>query len=260
MASFVVGAATVAWTAGGESALLDGSEKSAVVNINAPDIDTTAFGAGLVSRSFIGGLYDWTIDVEAQFNPAMIGSAGNVTWSSGYAANVKSWNLSIDTDTPESTAFSPTVAARSYAIGLSSGTGSFEAFQDDSTVVVLPASAPTAARFIVSDSTNDWSLDPNIIATQVAVNNTVGEIATATYNFRTSGVIAADNATTTWAGQFFADGNVAAPVSGTFVLTSVAGQTFTGSAFRSNITFNCAVDGLVTVSLRFRGTGPLTIA
>lgn len=262
MASFAVTNASVAWSSGGESALLSGSETRATLNINNPALDTTAWGSGLAFRSFIGNLYDWTIDIESLFSPATTGAAGSFAWGTGsnYDTNVRSWALEFNTDELDSTAFSPTVASRSYTAGLTTGTGSFEAFQDNTTPITLPTTA-VSGIFMVSDAASDWKITADCFATQISVVNNVGELALANYSLQISDAdIAFDNTGSTWANQFVTNGNLAAPTSGTFVLTSTTSRTFTGTAFRTRLAFNCAVDGLVTVSMRFRGSGALTVA
>ncbi len=68
-----------------------------------------------------------------------------------------------------------------------------------------------------------------------------------------------------WSGSFegFKDG---APIAiGTAVAleleeSSTAGQEWTGSAIITNVSVNTAIDGLVTYSYQFQGTGVLTVA
>lgn len=262
MASFAVTNASLAWTSGGETALLAGSEARATLNINAPDLDATVFGSSVAFNTFLNNIYDWSIDVESQFSPALTGSMGSFAWaSSNYATNVRSWALDFVTAELDATVFSPTVAARTFRPGLTAGTGSFEAFQDDTTPITLPSTA-AAGTFMVNDATNDYKVEADCFATQVGVTNNIGEMATVAYALRISDAsIAFTSASSTWANQFVTSGNLAAPTTGgTLRLTSATSRTFTGEAFRTRLAITCPVDGLVTVQMRFRGTGALTIA
>ena len=231
--------------------------------LHAPEVDTTPFvSAGATVMRFIPNIYDGTVSIKTRINPASIGNKGNVTFSGGYATNIKEWSVTLATDPQESTAFSgSTVLARTYIPSLLNWSGSYTGYVDGTTPLE-PVGEVAAALVLkaIEDGATDVQLSGNAFSTQLASTVRVGQIAEASYSFRGDGDITSAVGAGSFTAWFFAAGVVAPPVVGSLVLQAATGRTYTMDAFWESVTVACAVDGLVTADITARISGVVSIA
>lgn len=198
-----------------------------------------------------------------RLNPAKLGNTGSVTFSGGYVANVRSYRLNLNWDVLDSTSMSgSTVANRSFInAGILKWGGEYVARVDDTTALVLPgASAATLTLKVAEDGANDVQLSGSATATRLGAVVRIGQLAEANYSFVGSGDLTSQKGSSTYATFLFADGPVGVPATGSLVLRSHTGRTYTGNAFMSSMTIDVAVDGMIGIEIGFQGTGALTVA
>jgi hypothetical protein len=263
MAAYTISGATI--TGGADAPLVAASEMAFELNIRNDEHDTTTLAATAV-KGMLEGLYEWDATITARFNTQILGNRGNVVWPSGYVTNVQSFTLDINTDVRRYAVLAGAAGASYYSFlpGLTSWGGTMEVLADTATGLAMPParSTSTGATFTVFDgaTTDDYTLAGFCFATQLSVSARVGELASATYQFRGDGALTVATGTTHSA-QFFANGAIAAPGLGTnYVFTAASGRTYTGKAFRRRISYEVPADGPVVVTLELQGHDSLAIA
>ncbi|MBX3376049.1 MAG: hypothetical protein KF678_03485 [Phycisphaeraceae bacterium] len=225
----------------------------------------TGSGGARIGRN-IPGLKSWSGTISCQLATPRIGNAGLVTYSSGYVANVKSFNISLNADSTDTTVFASTDPTwKSFTPGIVRWSGSYETFLDSATAPhgAGMAAEPAAASFALVDdagSTADKILAGNVITQSLGISVAPASISTANYAF-----VGDDQPTVTgtYVGGIMTDPgggvySITTPIAGAMVLQSYTSQTFSGSAFWTSISFKCEVGQPITVDINFQGTGPLT--
>lgn len=228
------------------------------LNMEAPTEDVTPFnGSGVTFTSNIPNIRSWSGSITTRFTTALIGSSGLVTFGSGYTANTRAWTLDLTNDAKDTTVFNGSgVTYRTFVPGLLSWGGTYETYVDNTTALVFPGASAASATFkLVEDGATDRTLAGNIIASSVPVTVQVGELPTATFTYVGSGTLTAAGSA-----NFFPSGAIVAPETGSLVLQSYTSRTYTGDAFFTSVSISCAVDGVITATINFQGTGALTIA
>jgi hypothetical protein len=268
---------TTSW-AGNNNANLIGTAScpsAATLAINAPALDTTCFSASTVWTSFINDIVDWSVAIESRLEPAHNSSTSALTYANGYASHVRSWNMTMNWPAQDVTEFDASTppTAKEFAPGLGTVTGTYEAFLDDSTDIVLPGtSSEGAAVFkVVEDGANDFALEATINTTQISAPYRVGEYTLATFSYQAVGPVQARTGSDEWDATPFdywitqgvngsagVVGDIGTPATGALVLTEDGG-TRTGDAFPSSIAISAGIGQIVTINVTAQGSGTLTI-
>ena len=116
------------------------------------------------------------------------GIGGSVTFSGGYAVNVRSWNVSLSAESIETTVMAPTASYRTRMGGLKSWSGSYSTFLDDT---VLPdiddklGGAAATATFQLTDGSGP-NIEGSIIITDIAVTATTDSAVEVEFTFEGS--------------------------------------------------------------------------
>lgn len=236
------------------------------LNITTDSHETTGLDVEAVTR--IEGLKQWSMALsgEALLGSAVkTGSTGLVTFASGYALHVQSWELTLEAGVHDITAFDPAgVSWRSFRPDASSWSGSFTALVDSSTAVSGIGSAPASATFRYEDNTIDGTLSGDIIVTPFDVTVVRGSLNQYTFGFQGSGALtpAGTNSlfgTTVFGIPLWSAGGSAA---GAIVMAALTGsRTFSGAdSFWRRISVRCNVGEPIEVSVDVQGTGAMTPA
>ena len=250
------------WGGTANTQLISGgnSPASFSLDISGEEADSTVLGASLVQAAYTKGMRSWSGSISAFKKTIGIGNAGSITFSAGYTTLLRSWDVTFEADSFESSVFGSSATTASWmehTPGLIRVSGSFEAIVDDTTAIAMPANSSEPATLtltIASGETFAFSAFTTRAAVQVATNqlNTVG------YSFRGSG-----NVTVAASGDkmpFDAGSSIAIPVEGELVLQAATSRTYTGNAFWKRVNVKCSPAGLVTTDIGFQGTGALTPA
>lgn len=252
----------IAWT-GGNNAQLAGTGctgQAFTINMDCEQFDGTAFST-TGARDIVKGIRSW----NGEFTAMLVvpghggGDNGAVTFANGYTTNLNAWDLTINREAHNSTAFGET--QMSFFPGLYGWSGNFSGFYDDTTAAIHPgvAAEPSAATFkYQTQGAGSAALSGSILTTQGVVTATPGELNTISYAFAGDGAITQD--ATTGGEGILVDGALTPDAANTLTLTASTGQTFEGSAFWTSINIACRVGALTVVRVGFQGTGALTIA
>lgn len=119
----------------------------------------------------------------------MNGIAGDVTFATGYVANVKSWTMNVEADMFDITDFTSTGWKNNLA-GLKGWSGSYVCWVDDTTQMDANANwlAGTAAAATFNfDGTR--TLSGNIIISGLSTGASVDGVAEVTFNFTGDGAL-----------------------------------------------------------------------
>ena len=263
IATITTGVVT-SWGGTENSALITGGSAPSEFTLNsgADEFDTTALnGSGVSAMTRAPGMYNVSGSIRTRVEPMRLGTGGFITASGAYLTNLKGWNLNITRPAfPADVQVNGTgTAYREFLPGIYSWGGSWTAFFDATTPVVLPGTAYTAAVFKILEEAagTDHTLTGNIVTTGMGVPVKVGDLSQVTYNFEGSGALtsAGSGAVT----PIFAVGAWPSSAAGALVLQAVTNQTFSLSAFWTRIGLSVPVDGPITVDIDFQGTGALTI-
>lgn len=251
-------------------------------NPEADEIDTTAFGASAItSATGIAGLFNGTIDLEAQFPkitsaPAAttprLGNAGLVTFSSsaGKVTYCHEAELNFEFGEEDITDFAASaVLVRKFKpLGLVRWSGSWVTRHDSGATLPGPNAANTggaAAVFkLIEDGTADVSVTGSIYVPRgpsLTVDPRTGQIR-ATYQFRGDGdatAVAGDTLPAILpAGVIDGsdwDANTDNTPDVTVVATAVTGQTYTNTAFLRSLRVRWSVGTPIEVSATLRLNG-----
>lgn len=228
------------------------------LNYDAPTEDVTPFnGSGVVFARNLANLRQWSGSISTRLTTAVLGSTGLVTFASGYVVNARAWVININTEAKDTTIFSGSgVTNRSFVPGIINWGGTYDTLLDNTTAITAPGAAAASATFkMVEDGATDRTLAGNIIVNAIPVSVQIGEVPTAQFAFTGDSTLTAAGT-----GGFFPSGALVAPETGSLVLQAYTGRTYTGDAFFTGVSINCAVDGVITATINFQGTGALTIA
>lgn len=233
------------------------------LSLEADTHDVTAFTASIKSTGKIAGLRKATATIRTRMSPAKIGATGLVTHSAGYATSSRAWKIDMSWPVHDVTEFSGSgVNSYAYMPGLISWSGSYDAFVLTDAAVPQAGGASASATFkIIENSSNDQTLAGNVIISKIDPKNKVGDVCMATVSFVGDGDLAAAGTSGSGIGAPFITA-ISAVVSatGSLVLTSSTGKTYTGDAFPSRIAYDVAVNGVITVEATAQFTGDITIA
>lgn len=250
------------WTGTGNANLFGTAAADAAftLNISAPEIDTTAFGA--TTAEYGANLISWGGSFTSRIEAANIGVAGSVAWagSFAYATTIRRWAITITADEIDITPFgTSSTFYRNFIFGLVRWSGVYEGFLDDTTAITRPAlihEATNAAAITLNMGDTNDHLTGDAFVTSIDPIVQPSEANQVTHAFRGTGDLASGSAS-----SFFpVSTDPVIPVNGTLVLTASSGRTYTGTAFWTSIQIVCPTDGIVTATVNFRGSGTLTIA
>jgi len=219
------------------------------LNYNADELDTTGFDA-TNSMEAIAGLKSWAGTISTRYDAAQIGSAGSVTYGSGYVLHTNSWQLNLASAAKDVTAFGTSV--KSFIPSLIGWGGQYDGFVDDTSPLSGLGVDPPASATFAMDATR--SIEGDITVTGQSVSSAPSEPNTVTQTFRGSGAITAAGAS-----GLFSVGEIVIPATGTLTLTASTGRTYAGSAFWTSLSISCPAAGLVVMDIAFQGTGALSI-
>lgn len=228
------------------------------LTLEGTELDTTSFTDAGVGTA-IKGLAGWFAEWETWLKAPAEGSAGLVTYTAGYTANLNAWELEAEADEFESTAFGGTVKA--YTPGGFKWRGSFSGHLDDTTAAVAVGNSnePATGTFKYQEKgATDNTLSGSIFTHGANLAVAPSALNAIAYNFRGSGALT--QSTPSAGVGIIPNGVLPVPTAGSLVLTASSGRTYTGSAFWTRIGISCRVNELVRVRVRARGTGALTIA
>ena len=117
------------------------------------------------------------------------GIGGSVTFSGGYAVNVRSWSATIAAEAIETTVMAPTGGYRTRIGGLKTWSGSYSTFLDDT---VLPdiddklGGAAATAVFRLTDGSGP-NIEGTIVITDIAVTATTDDAVAVEFTWEGSG-------------------------------------------------------------------------
>lgn len=233
---------------------------------------TTGFSPTVVVATNGALPYSWggTITCRAPNTPAS-GFSGNVSWSggsyTGYATNVREWNLDISWAEKQVTAMDGSgVNAHSWIPLLASWRGGFSGYVDTANKLELPnlpgvALATLTLKLLENSAGTDDTIAGTAIATQVTSDVGVETGGDFTYSFEGSGqlTVAGTNYGVASSG-IFSGGALITPTANTLTLTAGTSLTYSGSAFPTGISWRVGVASGIECVIRYRGTGALTTA
>lgn len=229
------------------------------LNLNGDEFDTTAFATTDPASDFLKGLSSWDGEFEILTPTAEIGNQGLVTFSAGYTTNLASWDLSVERDVHEATAFGST--AKAYIPGRYVWGGTFRGFLDDTTAAAAVGNSSEPATLTLKYSertTTDATFSGSAFTTRADIVASPAEINTIGYSFRGSGALT--HSTPSTGNNFISTGALTGDSAGTLTLTSTTSRTYSGSAFWKSINMSVTATGLIVVRIGFQGTGALTIS
>ena len=119
---------------------------------------------------------------------AISGTLGTVAFTSGYTTNAFKWDMTIESESLETTPFTPTSSFRTYTAGLLKWSGSYECYVDDTTP--LPTAGQTGSATLTAHTSRTYT------GTILVNNSRVGVAAdgpsrTVTVSFDGTGVLTA---------------------------------------------------------------------
>jgi len=229
------------------------------LNLNADEYDTTSFAASDPTSLFLKGLSSWDGEFEILTPTAEIGSNGLVTFSPGYTANISAYDLEVERNVHEVTAFGAT--AKTFIPGVYRWGGSFRGFLDDTTAAAAVANSSEPASLTLKYSertTTDATFSGTAFTTRADIGVSPLEVNTIGYSFRGSGALT--HSTPTTGDNFITTGALTGDTAGTLTLTSTTSRTYAGSAFWKSISLSVTAGGLTVIRIGFQGTSTLTIS
>jgi len=192
------------------------------------------------------GVVSITGEIEGELGTPVMGDFGSITFASGYTTNPEGYDLTLSAPAGSYVAFGSGVRLHLPPSQFDWG-GSMRFFHDGTTPVVNTGAASAAATFMYQDLVTDNTLAGSIIATRLGVTAEQSGLPMVDYSFVGDGALTQS----TNAVGIFPDGVVAAPVTGSLVLTADTGQTFTFGAIWTGVTLTCRRGETVRVRIAF---------
>lgn len=265
---------SVAWTTGANATLASTgvSNMEWTLNLEGEEFDSTIFG-NTGAMTAIKGLQSWDFEFGGYLVAPDHGAGGLVTFGAGAAGtglggsvlNLNAWDMNITRDEIDTTLFNATVpTVKSWIPGLFKGGGSFSGFLDSATSTTIPtfpanSSEPATGTFRYQEKgVTDNTLSGSMFTTRASWGARVNAANPISYNYRLSGDIT--QSTPSAGAGILPAGALASTAIDTITLKSDATRTFTGSAFWTSIAISVRPRQLVSVRVRGRGTGALTIS
>lgn len=249
-----IGGAVTSW-AGTSNANLRGAAATWELALQTDIQDATPLN--VVHATNVAGLRGWTVTYTTRQSTAEIGSAGSVVFAAGYVTHDRGWSLAYNVLPVDTTTLDPTGGWRTFAPGLYSWGGSYNALLDDTSVVTATDAPNTTSSAMTLSYDGTDGFDGTVLVQDLGISVTQQDAEVAVYGFVGDGVLDCNNSGST---NFFPNGNLGTPDIGSLVLTAATGQTFTGDAFVTSFAINAQVDGLIEATVTAQGTGVLTIA
>ena len=134
---------------------------------------------------------------------AIAGKSGRVQYGGGKVLRINSWNIDIDTNLPEVTAWSTgTDQWRQYIGGLSGAAGNISGFydvegstgQEDMQTATLTPSTGQAILYVDAGSVGS-NFRGSILFERMGVNVDIDDVATVDYGYRFTGTVTYSTAT-----------------------------------------------------------------
>lgn len=265
------------WTGTANTALIGALDEHTIsLSIDGGTADRTPFTSGGLSFARSGQtMRSWTGTINGR---ARLGGSppsgylGAVTFASGYALLVKSWEMTIETAAQDISAFGSTATLagwKTFRPQYLKWGGSYSAMIDETTALVLPVApntAAAAATFKLGEaSAVAQTLAGNILVSNLGVNIKVDELNMATFAF-----MGDDTLTAAGASNLFAAGAIGTPdwdTSGsdgvpdtTLTVQAASGRTYAGPAFWQSISMSITPDNFIDVAIQIQGAGALAIS
>ena len=233
------------------------------IDLAIESFDDTGFASTApVAVSKISGVKSWTGGFSGRFpkaSPAS-GHEGLVTYASGYVLGCHGWGITASAQSLPNTGFASTPPTwHEYLSGLYSFTGFFDVRIDDTTALASVGTSGTATFRLSTESTNDNELSGTIITTGRSTPIEVGGVPVVRYTFDVDGNLSVDGDAPLF--DVTAAGTpdpLVRPESTAITLRANGDIDYTGNAFLTGWSVNCAVGSIVDVSGTFQGTGALT--
>lgn len=232
------------------------------LNQTAQEFDTTGYDASdnlVIASTYLKGLRGWSGTMEGFHSTPVAGTVASISGTS-YSANARSWDIQIECDAKDVSAFTQTNNWRTFLPGLQRWSGSYECLVDDTTPItpVLGSADGTAepltGTFTMS-SGNTWA--GSIFTTGASITSRVGDLNVVRYTFRGSSDLTVAGTAALFAAN---NGTQAAMANGTLTMLMATGRSMAGSAFITRAALTCTQGDVTRVSLAFQGSGALTHA
>lgn len=247
----------------------------AALTINADSADATVLQSG--STSFMQGLYNYSIEVEALYptSAPRYGNQGFVTFASGYVPFIKSFNLDFDFGeidiTSRAAADGTALAARIYRPAHRPiVSGSFTTLVDSATKPTALVAANAAAAAATFKLAEGGAADPSFTGNIRTISRTGPSIGPAgeqmvEYGFQFDGAVTSV-AGTTGTPALLPAGTVdgadwdasGAGLGNDIEFSTVSGTSYTGTGFLRTLRIEVPSDGPIRVTGTIRGSGALT--
>ena len=118
---------------------------------------------------------------------AIAGRGGSVVFATGYVANSFNWSVEQVQEVADITGFTQ-AGVRAFLSTVTMWTGQYEAYADDTTVVVLPTN-DAAASAVFTDGAGGETWTGNIIITNVAKSVAFDGAPSLVFSFQGTGVL-----------------------------------------------------------------------
>jgi hypothetical protein len=232
---------------------------SFTLDTNADSLDTTAYASGAaIVRSKIKGLRSWTVDMEAFQATPINGIAGSIS-GAAYTTSIQRYNLSLRAQPIDTTAWPITSQWRTSSPGLVEWSGNYDAIVDTSTAIT-EAGSSTEPLNVTFTLASGQTLAGTLFTTNAQVVSRVGELVVVRYSFDGTGHIVSVGSSNI----IPAASTIATPLAGSLVLKAHEGggtdKTYTGDAFWTEISLTVDPAAVISVRVRYQGTGALTPA
>lgn len=224
--------------------------------------DSTAFVASLLGMSSFPMMRAWEGTIECVRPTAVGGYGASIALSAtnAYITNAFEYDLNLSCGVIPSTAFgtaATTARWKQFIAGLWDFAATWRAYIDGTTAPVAAGNATlVTATFTISSGVTIASLG---YCSQLAIANDAKGQPVATMGFKGSlgatGIVVAGGTNPGGATT-----PMPIPTASSLVLTTATGRTLTGDAFPKSLSVRCPVDGQITTSIGFQGTGALTEA
>jgi hypothetical protein len=227
--------------------------------INGEEYDSTGFASGgQAVRSRVKGVRDWTVELDAYNATPTAGHLGNFTGTNIYATNPRGWDITINSDSLDTTPFQPSGDWRTFSPGLVSWQLNYECFVDTSTSLSMPdAAAGTTASFTATVSSGN-TLAGTVVVTGCNPVIRVGDVSLVRYS-----CVGTGHLTTVGTGNVLPanSGTMTIPSASELILKTYddgSDKTLTGNAFWTSLRVSTVVGQGVSFNASLRGTGALT--
>lgn len=253
------------------------------IAVNSDTLNVTAQGAS--SKANRVGLRSWEATIRARYPQVQrkIGITGEVKLSTVARSFVRSWSLHVEAPALDITSMQQTDATWRYfrPSALISWSGSFESYVDANTQMTTLESPATALASYADldlhlcdegtagEASGDPALGGKVFLQQLGhtINMADSNLQIVRYSFMGSGDLTATSGTTTAA--IFPAGPVVMPkwsttspgtpdVLLTFYVDGTVTRKASGNGFWKSVDATASADGLIDLTVRIQGTGPLT--